>query len=156
NRSARSPAASDEIPVAMGASIRTRALARSTKTILDTDRSAALRKQLIADLARIQSEEEASDWVHKNLPIKNTLTAADADIVEASLREPLAALESRAADSERKQADTEWPSGETTAQHPSTAIEEPFSASTEPPTPPPLDRPARARRRPAAKAIRLR
>ncbi len=33
-------------------------------------------------MAAINSEDEAAAWAHRNLPAKNTLTAADAKIVE--------------------------------------------------------------------------
>ena len=52
-----------------------------------------LRDQLIVDLDRLQSSDGAADWVHKNLVVKNTLTAADADSVEASFREKVLTLE---------------------------------------------------------------
>jgi hypothetical protein len=81
---------SDE--VARAASIRREATARSAKTTLDPDRSAALRERLIADLAGLRSEDEAADWAHKNLQAKNTLTTDDADLVEASFREKLSAI----------------------------------------------------------------
>jgi hypothetical protein len=57
----------------------------SRKT-LEPQQSAALREQLLADVALLQSDEVAADWVHKNLPTKNTLSAADADLVEASAK----------------------------------------------------------------------
>jgi len=38
----------------------------SRKT-LEPEQSAALRKQLLADLALLQSDDEAAEWVHKNL-----------------------------------------------------------------------------------------
>ena len=47
---------------------------RPARVTLDAEQSAALRDRLIADLARLQSPDEAADWVHKNLPVKNTLT----------------------------------------------------------------------------------
>ena len=57
------------------------------------EQSAALREQLLADLGQLQSADEAADWVHKNLPAKNTLITADADAVEAGFREKLATIE---------------------------------------------------------------
>ena len=60
-------------------------------TNLGAEQSAALREQLIVDLALLQSEDEAAEWVHKNLPTKNTLTAADAALIETSFRDKLAA-----------------------------------------------------------------
>jgi hypothetical protein len=60
---------------------------------LSAEESATLRDQLIVDLDRLQSSDGAADWVHKNLAVKNTLTAADADSVEASFREKVLTLE---------------------------------------------------------------
>jgi hypothetical protein len=66
---------------------------RPARGILSAEESATLRDQLIADLERLRSSDEAADWVHKNLAAKNTLTAADADSVEASFRERLLMVE---------------------------------------------------------------
>ena len=66
---------------------------RPVRAVLSAEESATLRDQLIADLNRLQSSDEAADWVHKNLAVKNTLTAADADSVEASFRERVLTLE---------------------------------------------------------------
>ena len=43
--------------------------------------------------AILQSADEAADWVHGSLAAKNTLIAVDADRVEASFRDKLAAIE---------------------------------------------------------------
>ena len=64
---------------------------------MSAQESATLRDQLIADLNRLQSSDEAADWVHNNLAVKNTLTAADADLVEARFREKLATINSTSA-----------------------------------------------------------
>jgi hypothetical protein len=63
----------------------------SSQKTLEPEQSAALRNQLHADLALLESDEEAAEWALKNLPAKNTLTAADADALEVSFRERLAA-----------------------------------------------------------------
>jgi hypothetical protein len=65
--------------------------------ILDAEQSAALREQLIADIARLQTEDEAAEWVYRNLPAKNMLLLADAAIVEADFRNRLAVIESASA-----------------------------------------------------------
>jgi ERF superfamily len=65
-------------------------LARPAKPILAADQSAALRDQLIAELDVLQSADEAASWAHRSLPAKNTLTAADAELVEAGFRIKLA------------------------------------------------------------------
>ena len=50
---------------------------RPARATLDPEQSAKLREQLLATVAQLQSEEEAADWVHKNMPAKNTLIAAE-------------------------------------------------------------------------------
>jgi hypothetical protein len=65
---------------------------RPSKPVLAADRSAALRDRLVAELDGLRSSEEAAVWAHRSLPTKNTLTAADADLVEAGFRAMLAAL----------------------------------------------------------------
>jgi hypothetical protein len=48
---------------------------------------------MVAELGDLKSADEAAVWVHKNLPVKNTLTSADAELVEAKFRERLAVIE---------------------------------------------------------------
>jgi hypothetical protein len=151
DRQAR-PLASDE--VARAASIR-KAASRSTKTTLDPDRSAALRERLIADLAGLQSEDEAADWVHKNMPAKNTLTTDDADLVEASFREKLSAIALEPVVSEGLLA--EVPRENAMAQHLSAESGDSFFVSELESTLVPNALATKAPgRRVAAKAIRLR
>ena len=66
---------------------------RPPKIVLAADQSEALRDRLVAELSDLKSADEAADWVHKNLPEKNTLTPADAEAVEASFRERLATID---------------------------------------------------------------
>jgi hypothetical protein len=82
--------------------IRTPKLATTARVILDPEQSAALREQLIAEIARLQIEDEAADWVHCNLPAKNTLLLADAELVEAVFRNRLAVIESASATPEQQ------------------------------------------------------
>jgi hypothetical protein len=63
------------------------------RIVLDADQSKALRDQLVAELVDLKSADGAADWVHKNMPLKNALTAADAQAVEACFRERLDAIE---------------------------------------------------------------
>ena len=67
---------------------------RPRRETLDLEQSATLREQLLATVAQLQSEEEAADWVHKNMPAKNTLIAADADPVESAFKDKLASIQS--------------------------------------------------------------
>jgi hypothetical protein len=66
--------------------------ARPVKPVLAPDQSAVLRDRLIAEVGGLQSADEAASWAHRSLPGKNTLTAADAERIEASFRIRLAAF----------------------------------------------------------------
>ena len=58
--------------------------ARPKKPVLGPDKSAVLRDRLVTELHALQSADEAASWAHRSLPAKNTLTAADAELVEAA------------------------------------------------------------------------
>ena len=60
--------------------------------ILPPDQSAALRERLIAELDALQTADDAASWAHRSLPAKNTLTSADAQLVEASFGAKIAAF----------------------------------------------------------------
>jgi hypothetical protein len=53
------------------------------KPILAPEESAVLRDRLLGELASIESDDEAVHWAYRSLASKNTLTAADAQLVEA-------------------------------------------------------------------------
>jgi hypothetical protein len=61
---------------------------------LDADRTVALRERMLAEIGKLESSDGAADWVHKNLPAKNTLSDEDAKLIEARFREKLAIIES--------------------------------------------------------------
>ncbi len=133
---------------------RTEKVTRPARTVLGQEQSAALREKLLADLSQLQSGDEAADWVHKNLAAKNTLSAADADLVEAGFREKLATIElaSAAREEELQPAPTEGPAS---------PVENAFVAQIEDAVvvaPPvfPNDNSSAQRRLLAAKTIRLR
>src|SRR5262249_47389697 len=65
----------------------------SSKTLLEPEASAALRDQLIEELASIAAMEEAVVWAQRSLPAKNTLTSADADILEQAFQVKMQSLE---------------------------------------------------------------
>jgi hypothetical protein len=75
---------------------RTDKFARPVRSVLGPEQSRALREQLLADVGKLQSSDEAADWVHKNLAVKNTLIAADADAVEVAFSDRLATIEASA------------------------------------------------------------
>ena len=92
------PPASLRVPTAEVSSVRVvrahkEAPPRPERVTLNAEDSAAQRDRLVADLDRLQSPDEAADWVHRNLSVKNTLTIADADCVEARFRDQLATIE---------------------------------------------------------------
>jgi len=154
------PPATSAMSVASPASVTSATIAfarkekavRPARTMLGPEQSAAVRKQLLADIGQLQSPDEAADWVHKNLSLKNTLTAADADLVEAGFRQKLATMESASTAGE-EQSESAPKKGS------APSVEEPFFASMGDPTAPPTTRPRAAtvrRRRVVAKTIRLR
>jgi hypothetical protein len=59
-----------------------------------------LREQLLVDLGRLKTADEAADWVHRNLATKNALIAADADLIEAGFRDRLAIIERASIDAD--------------------------------------------------------
>src|SRR4249920_3127791 len=64
----------------------------SARSVLGVQLSASLRESLIEQLVAINSADEAASWAHRNLPAKNTLTGADAKIVEERFRARLSAI----------------------------------------------------------------
>ena len=66
--------------------------APSARSLLGAQLSASLRESLIEQMAAINSSDEAAAWAHRNLPAKNTLTAADAKIVEERFQARLSAI----------------------------------------------------------------
>jgi hypothetical protein len=54
----------------------------SARAVLGEQLSASLRESLIGQMAAINSADEAAAWARRSLPAKNTLTVADAKMVE--------------------------------------------------------------------------
>jgi hypothetical protein len=72
---------------------RNAARVRLLRPTLSVEDSAAQRERLIADMAQLRSSDDAADWVHKNMPVKNELTAADADLVAVAFRDRVAVID---------------------------------------------------------------
>jgi hypothetical protein len=70
------------------ASHRTKAIPKP----LEPEASAALREQLTSELTVINSAEEAANWAHRVLGLKNTLSGVDAEHVEQAFQSKLAAF----------------------------------------------------------------
>jgi ERF superfamily len=85
--------ASEEPPFAAPGASRKGKVIRPPRIVLATDQSEALRDRLVAELSDLKSADEAAEWVHKNFPAKNTLISTDAELVETTFRERLAAIE---------------------------------------------------------------
>ena len=66
--------------------------AAARPSILSAEQSALARDRLLAELGALQSNDEAASWAHRSLPAKNTLTVADAQLVEDGFRINMAAL----------------------------------------------------------------
>src|SRR5438874_1725931 len=66
--------------------------AASARPVLAPDQSAILRERLVAELLAINSADEAAAWAHRNFPAKNSLTAEDAQIVEAQFKARLSTI----------------------------------------------------------------
>ena len=64
----------------------------AARSVLGVQLSASLRESLIEQMAAINSADEAAAWAHRNLPAKNTLTAADAKIVEERFQAKLSKI----------------------------------------------------------------
>jgi hypothetical protein len=67
-------------------------VARLVPPILAADQSAQLRDRLLGELSGLRSDNEAANWALQSLPAKNTLRAADAQLVEDGFRIKMAAL----------------------------------------------------------------
>jgi hypothetical protein len=124
---------------------------RPARTTLDPEQSAKLREQLLATVAQLQSEEEAADWVHKNMPAKNTLIAAESDLVERAFKDRIVSIQSM-------QTSVEEPASSVAGVDSATASEQNFVALMETSLAAPiiLRQPEAHRRRVAAKTVRRR
>ena len=64
----------------------------AARPVLESEQSAILRERLVAQLDAINSNDDAAVWAHRSLPAKNTLTAADAQIVEQRFQARLSTI----------------------------------------------------------------
>jgi hypothetical protein len=78
--------------VVLGVFSKTRRRWSPPKQLLEPEKSAALRDQLVQELAGLRSQRDATDWAQRALGAKNTLRGTDATIVEAAFASRLAEL----------------------------------------------------------------
>jgi hypothetical protein len=65
--------------------------------VLDVGQSAALRDDLLAEVARLTSADSAVTWAARALPAKNSLTGADAKLLEDAFEQKLSGFPSTVA-----------------------------------------------------------
>ena len=66
---------------------------RDPKTVLEPDASAVLRDQLLNELETITMADDAAEWAYRRLPAKNSLTSADAGIIEQVFQTKMQAVQ---------------------------------------------------------------
>jgi hypothetical protein len=101
---------------------------------------------------RLRRKPQAADWVHKNMPAKNTLIAADSDLVESAFKDKLASTQST-------RASVEEAAGSVVGDGSAKASDQIFVDLMEASLAGPIilpQKPEPRRRRVAAKTIRLR
>ena len=64
----------------------------ANSAVLLADESAALRDRLLSEISGLASQDSAATWAGEALPAKNTLTAADAKLVEDAFEQKLSQL----------------------------------------------------------------
>jgi hypothetical protein len=66
---------------------------RTPGVALPIDQSGLVRDHLLVELGGLNSVDDATNWAHRILPIKNTLTTADAQLIEASFQGKVSAFD---------------------------------------------------------------
>ena len=94
---------------------------RLEKAILAAEPSAAMRDELVAEIVKLKDGDALALWAHRRLPVKNTLTTADAGVVEAAYQLVLDAA-IRAVDPEPDQSKIEAQKPPATAREDGTVI----------------------------------
>jgi hypothetical protein len=79
------------VPVRSGAAGR-KQTPPPTRPLLDADASAAKREQLLAEMVNLTLAQDLDRWAYRCLPTKNTLTSADARLVEEAFQAKLRAF----------------------------------------------------------------
>src|SRR5438105_1383151 len=80
-------------PARNGVEARRQMRERTAPAGLHDQLSAVLRDELLAETSRLGGPDEAAEWAHKHLAAKNTLTDADARLVEDAFARRLASFE---------------------------------------------------------------
>jgi hypothetical protein len=90
----RSPASAPQLSSPMTGNGKTRGAERVVSAmILSAEESAALRERLLGEIAALQSPDSATGWAQSSISLKNTLTAADAKLLEDAFEKRLSELQ---------------------------------------------------------------
>ncbi len=84
----------DRFPPRESGNGRLRGATKATTAVLDAGRSAVLRDKLLAEVASLTSADVAVTWATRTLPAKNSLTAADAKVLEDAFEQKLSGFPS--------------------------------------------------------------
>jgi hypothetical protein len=92
--SPRSPVSGAQVPSPMLGNGKSRGAEKAAnRAILSIQDSAALRDWMSGEIAELQSQDSATSWAHHSLPLKNTLIAADANLLEDAFEKKLSELQ---------------------------------------------------------------
>jgi hypothetical protein len=84
----------DRFPSRESGNGRLRGATKGAAAVLDAGQSAALRDNLLAEIASLPSPDSAVTWATRALPAKNSLMAADAKLLEDAFEQKQSALSS--------------------------------------------------------------
>jgi hypothetical protein len=88
------PSTGAKVPLAASGPVavpkRKSAIASPAKQVLDSEASAAARSQLLLEIADLGSSTDAAAWALRSISLKNGMTTADAQQVEAAFRDKIA------------------------------------------------------------------
>ena len=79
------------------ASVPARTAVKAARSVLNSEASAPLRDRLLAELTGLSSTDDAALWARRIMGSKNSLTAADAGVVEEAFANKLRDLEAQIA-----------------------------------------------------------
>jgi ERF superfamily len=62
------------------------------RSVLGPDESARLRDDLLSEIGALNGADQAATWAYRTIPVKNTLTAADAQLLEQAFQSRMTVL----------------------------------------------------------------
>lgn len=101
------------------------------KPVLDAERSAALRDQLVQEINDLKDGEDLALWAHRRIATKNMLTSDDARAVEAAYR---AQLEAQSGGLQDRPEDVGLSPEPRLPENEASSVNEPVATEIQPPT----------------------